>query len=54
VVDFVRLYVTPHVLGRHGVRFLDGRRFWTAALHERRTEPVGADVMIEGYVHRPR
>lgn len=54
VVDFVRLYVTPHVLGQHAVRFLDGRPFWAAALHERHTEPIGADVMIEGYVHGPR
>jgi diaminohydroxyphosphoribosylaminopyrimidine deaminase/5-amino-6-(5-phosphoribosylamino)uracil reductase len=54
VVDFVRLYVTPHVLGRNAVRFLDGRRFSSASLHERRTEPIGVDVMIEGYVHGPR
>jgi diaminohydroxyphosphoribosylaminopyrimidine deaminase/5-amino-6-(5-phosphoribosylamino)uracil reductase len=54
VVDFVRLYVTPHVLGRDAVKFLDGREFWSAALHERRTEPIGVDVMIEGYVHGPR
>jgi diaminohydroxyphosphoribosylaminopyrimidine deaminase/5-amino-6-(5-phosphoribosylamino)uracil reductase len=54
LVDYVRLYVTPHVLGRHAVRFLNGRRFSTAALRERRIEPIGADVMIEGYVHGPR
>src|SRR4029078_2750717 len=27
VVDFVRLYVTPHVVGSGGLRFLHGRRF---------------------------
>jgi diaminohydroxyphosphoribosylaminopyrimidine deaminase / 5-amino-6-(5-phosphoribosylamino)uracil reductase len=54
MVDFVRLYVTPHVLGPGGVKFLNGRRFSAAALFERRTEPVGDDVMIEGYVHGPR
>jgi diaminohydroxyphosphoribosylaminopyrimidine deaminase/5-amino-6-(5-phosphoribosylamino)uracil reductase len=53
MVDFVRLYVTPHVLGPGGVKFLNGRRFSAAALLERRTEPVGDDVMIEGYVHGP-
>jgi diaminohydroxyphosphoribosylaminopyrimidine deaminase/5-amino-6-(5-phosphoribosylamino)uracil reductase len=54
VVDYVRLYVTPHVLGPGGVRFLNGRRFSTAALHARRAEPIGVDVVIEGYVHGPR
>jgi diaminohydroxyphosphoribosylaminopyrimidine deaminase / 5-amino-6-(5-phosphoribosylamino)uracil reductase len=53
VVDFVRLYVTPHVLGPEGVALLPGRSFSTAELIERRVEPLGADVMIEGYVHRP-
>jgi diaminohydroxyphosphoribosylaminopyrimidine deaminase/5-amino-6-(5-phosphoribosylamino)uracil reductase len=53
VVDFVRLYVTPHVLEPGGVRFLDGRPLWSAALYERRVEPLGPDVLIEGYVHRP-
>jgi diaminohydroxyphosphoribosylaminopyrimidine deaminase/5-amino-6-(5-phosphoribosylamino)uracil reductase len=54
VVDFVRLYVTPHVLGASGVRFLSGRRLPPAMLFERRVEPIGPDVLIEGYVHRPR
>jgi hypothetical protein len=34
------------------VRFLDGRAFWPAALVDARVEPLGADVLIEGYVHR--
>lgn len=54
VVDYVRLYVTPHVLEPGGVRFMDGTPLWTAALFERRVEPMGPDVLIEGYVHRPR
>jgi diaminohydroxyphosphoribosylaminopyrimidine deaminase/5-amino-6-(5-phosphoribosylamino)uracil reductase len=54
VVDYVRLYVTPHVLGPDGLKFLPGMSLWTGALLERRTEPIGADVLIEGYVHRPR
>jgi diaminohydroxyphosphoribosylaminopyrimidine deaminase/5-amino-6-(5-phosphoribosylamino)uracil reductase len=54
VVDFLRLYVTPHVLGAGGVRFLNGFSFSTATLVERRVEPLGPDVLIEGYVHGPR
>ena len=54
LVDFVRLYVTPHVLGPDGVPLLDGRPFTSAALIGRRVEPLGADVLIEGYVHGPR
>jgi diaminohydroxyphosphoribosylaminopyrimidine deaminase/5-amino-6-(5-phosphoribosylamino)uracil reductase len=53
VIDFVRLYVTPHVLGQQGVRLLDGRSFTTTGLLERRVEPVGPDVLVEGYVHGP-
>jgi len=54
VVDFVRLYVTPHVIGSGGVPFLKGRRLPPAALARRRVEPIGPDVLIEGYVHGPR
>ncbi len=54
VVDAVRLYVTPHVLGAGGVPFLPDRTFWSAALHGRRVEPLGPDVLIEGYVHGSR
>ena len=53
VVDYVRLYVTPHVLGSGGVALLADRTFASADLHNRRVEPLGPDVMIEGYVHRP-
>lgn len=54
VVDFVRLYVTPHVLGPRGVKFLNGRPFSVASLVDRRSEPLGVDVLMEGYVHGPR
>lgn len=54
LVDFMRLYVSPHVLGPEGVPLLDGRPFTSAALIDRRVEPLGADVLIEGYVHGPR
>jgi diaminohydroxyphosphoribosylaminopyrimidine deaminase/5-amino-6-(5-phosphoribosylamino)uracil reductase len=54
VVDYVRLYIAPRVLGPGGVPFLDGSSFSSAALIERRVEPLGQDVVIEGYVHGPR
>jgi diaminohydroxyphosphoribosylaminopyrimidine deaminase/5-amino-6-(5-phosphoribosylamino)uracil reductase len=52
LVDLVRIYVTPRVLGSGGVQFLD-ERFSSAALADRHIEPLGPDVLIEGYVHRP-
>ena len=54
LVDYVRLYVTPHIIGPDGLKLLDGRRFSSAALVEQRVEPLGSDVLIEGYVHGPR
>jgi diaminohydroxyphosphoribosylaminopyrimidine deaminase / 5-amino-6-(5-phosphoribosylamino)uracil reductase len=54
VVDFVRIYVTPHVLGSGGLAFQPVREFSAADLIHRRVEPLGPDVLIEGYVHRPR
>jgi diaminohydroxyphosphoribosylaminopyrimidine deaminase/5-amino-6-(5-phosphoribosylamino)uracil reductase len=54
LVDFVRLYVTPRVLGPEGVPLLLDRPFRSAELRDRRVEPLGPDVLIEGYVHRPR
>lgn len=52
LVDVVRLYVTPHVLGERGLRFLGGRPFSSDALLERRVEALGPDRLVEGYVHR--
>jgi diaminohydroxyphosphoribosylaminopyrimidine deaminase/5-amino-6-(5-phosphoribosylamino)uracil reductase len=54
VVDFVRLYVTPRVIGPGGLRLLEGQPFSSASLIGRRVEPLGPDVLIEGYVHGPR
>ena len=54
VVDYVRLYVTPHTFGADGVRFLPGRPVVPAEWQERRVTPLGPDVLIEGYVHGPR
>ena len=53
LVDFVRLYATPHVLGSAGLQLLGGRPFAPEDLIDRRVEPLGADTLIEGYVHRP-
>jgi diaminohydroxyphosphoribosylaminopyrimidine deaminase/5-amino-6-(5-phosphoribosylamino)uracil reductase len=54
LVDYVRLYITPHVIGPGGLRLLDGRAFSSDALAERHVEPLGPDMVIEGYVHGPR
>jgi diaminohydroxyphosphoribosylaminopyrimidine deaminase/5-amino-6-(5-phosphoribosylamino)uracil reductase len=54
LVDFVSVYVTPVVVGSQGLRLLNGRPFSLAALVDRRVEPIGPDVLIEGYVHGPR
>jgi diaminohydroxyphosphoribosylaminopyrimidine deaminase / 5-amino-6-(5-phosphoribosylamino)uracil reductase len=54
VVDYVRLYVAPRTIGAAGVKFLNGRRFSTLDLEQPRIAPLGADVLIEGYVHRAR
>ena len=54
VVDYVRLYVTPHVLGPAACRFSTGGRFRPRRSSSAHVEPLGPDVLIEGYVHRPR
>jgi diaminohydroxyphosphoribosylaminopyrimidine deaminase/5-amino-6-(5-phosphoribosylamino)uracil reductase len=54
VVDFVRLYVTPHGLGPSGVPLLDAQAWSPMQLIDPRVEPIGPDTLIEGYVHRPR
>jgi diaminohydroxyphosphoribosylaminopyrimidine deaminase/5-amino-6-(5-phosphoribosylamino)uracil reductase len=53
VVDYVQQYVGPSWLGPGGVPWLEGRPMSSAALFERHVEPLGPDVLIEGYVHRP-
>ncbi len=52
VVDFVRVYVTPRAVGPSGLPWLS-HGFSPFALHRRRVTPIGPDVIIEGYVHRP-
>jgi len=53
LVDLVRLYMTPQTLGQEAVMFMEGHTLPTATLVNRRVEPLGDDVLIEGYVHRP-
>ena len=52
LVDYVRLYITPHALGPDGVPLLGDRVFSSADLDERRVVSIGPDVVVEGYVHR--
>jgi diaminohydroxyphosphoribosylaminopyrimidine deaminase/5-amino-6-(5-phosphoribosylamino)uracil reductase len=54
VVDYVQVYLTPHVLGTGGVRFLGGRPVSALGVIEPRMQPLGPDVLMEGYVHRSR
>ena len=51
-VDYVQLYVAPVALGDAGVP-VEPRAFSTAGLFDRKVDVIGADVLIEGYVHRP-
>jgi diaminohydroxyphosphoribosylaminopyrimidine deaminase/5-amino-6-(5-phosphoribosylamino)uracil reductase len=53
VVDYVQLYISPMWLGGGGVPFLGDSAFSSTSLIERKVEQLGADVLIEGYVHRP-
>ena len=52
-VDYVHLYITPIPSGAGGPRMSVHGRSLLAALHEQKTRPLGPDVLIEGYVHRP-
>jgi diaminohydroxyphosphoribosylaminopyrimidine deaminase/5-amino-6-(5-phosphoribosylamino)uracil reductase len=53
IVDYVQLYVAPMAFGGHGPALLEGRSFAPASLLEQNVQPLGPDVLIEGYVHRP-
>lgn len=52
VVDYVRLYITPHVVGRGGLKFLGGRPLSALGVTDPRIEPLGPDILMEGDVHR--
>ena len=53
IVDYVQLYVAPDTFAGHGPALLEGRPFSPASLFEQKVQPLGPDVLIEGYVHRP-
>ena len=54
VVDRVEMFMTPTVAGPAGVPWLDSSRIEVDDLTDVRTLRLGSDLMIEGYVHRPR
>jgi diaminohydroxyphosphoribosylaminopyrimidine deaminase/5-amino-6-(5-phosphoribosylamino)uracil reductase len=53
MIDEVRLFVAPGVSLPGGVPALPGPGMSLAALHDLQVEPVGDDVLVRGYVHRP-
>ena len=54
VVDRVQMFMTQTVAGAAGVPWLDSSRIEVDDLIDVRTLRLGSDLMIEGYVHRPR
>jgi diaminohydroxyphosphoribosylaminopyrimidine deaminase/5-amino-6-(5-phosphoribosylamino)uracil reductase len=52
VVDRVRMYVTPDVLGPTRVPWTMPASFDLLSLCDARKEVLGRDLMMEGYVHR--
>jgi diaminohydroxyphosphoribosylaminopyrimidine deaminase/5-amino-6-(5-phosphoribosylamino)uracil reductase len=54
VIDYLRIYVTPHLLGPHALKFLDGAGLSAFTWAEPRIEALGQDVLMEGYVHGTR
>jgi diaminohydroxyphosphoribosylaminopyrimidine deaminase/5-amino-6-(5-phosphoribosylamino)uracil reductase len=52
-VDRVELFVTPHVFGPEAPAWDAIPLGTVASLRNRSAEPLGDDVVIQGYVHRP-
>jgi len=52
LVDAVHVYITPIVLGRAGMEWMEPGRFTLSELGERQADWFGADVRVEGHVHR--
>jgi diaminohydroxyphosphoribosylaminopyrimidine deaminase / 5-amino-6-(5-phosphoribosylamino)uracil reductase len=52
VVDRVRTYITPHAFGPAGVPWEMPASFDWTMLHDARSEWLGLDCLLEGYVHR--
>jgi diaminohydroxyphosphoribosylaminopyrimidine deaminase / 5-amino-6-(5-phosphoribosylamino)uracil reductase len=53
LVDRVELFLTPKTIGPEGVRWIPFGDGDVAGLRELSVRPLGPDVVIEGYVHRP-
>ena len=53
LVDYVQLFVSPVALGPAGVPLFGGRPWSMSSLIDPKVELLGADTLIEGYVHRP-
>jgi diaminohydroxyphosphoribosylaminopyrimidine deaminase/5-amino-6-(5-phosphoribosylamino)uracil reductase len=52
LVDRVELFLSPRVVGPHGVEWMHLPDGSLANLAELAARPVGEDVLLEGYVHR--
>ena len=53
MADRLQLFITPRTAGERGVRWDVVPLGTVGALQARRIHPVGTDMLIEGYVHRP-
>ena len=54
IVDRVQIFVAPNPLGPAGVPWVPLEAFPVGRLVDATAEPIGDDVLIEGYVHRAR
>ncbi len=52
LVDCVRIWITPLALGADGVAWLPSSLLAIGQLRDRRASCCGADVLVEGHVHR--
>ncbi|CAN5627059.1 bifunctional diaminohydroxyphosphoribosylaminopyrimidine deaminase/5-amino-6-(5-phosphoribosylamino)uracil reductase RibD [soil metagenome] len=53
LIDRVQMFFTPHVLGAGGVEWLPFSLLATPAPYSVTARPVGADILVEVYVHGP-
>ena len=52
IVDVVHAYITPHVLGPSGQKWVGAGGFSLGQLQDRRATWLGNDVLVEGHVYR--
>jgi len=52
LVDRVQIYRTPHTLGPEGVPWLPASVIDSPCIADRHEIALGADTLLEGYVHR--